>query len=70
MVREKYIRCEKYIVKGGCNVGWTEYLGTFFKSEKGVTDDELDESVCASCNDYPPMLRPSLNPWKKIKDIG
>ena len=37
MVREKCIRCEKYIVKGGCNVGRTEYLRTFLKAEKGVT---------------------------------
>ena len=66
MVREKYIRCEKYIVKGGCNVGWIEYLRAFFKSERGVTDDEIDEGVyLTSCNDYTPMLRPSLNPWNE-----
>ena len=53
MVRGKCIRCEKYCLKGGCGVGGTEYLRTFLKAEKGVTEDELAGAfICNACRAF------------------
>ena len=50
-------RCDKYCTqkKGTTHVGKTEYIRTFLKAEKGLTEDELDDKdtiVCNACRTF------------------
>ena len=48
----KCSRCEKFCLqkKGRSHVGSSEYLRTFIKTEKGLTEEELSDKSTVICN--------------------
>ncbi len=50
---KRCIRCEKQCTKFFSKVGGTVYVRTFLKSEKGITEEELEDAViCGACRTF------------------